>query len=101
MGEAGAVNHARIHKQAFAIVWNRIASFTRTDAVNTLLYPGGTIQGLFAPIWGRSRTLLAADSAQLAVKQFVKKHLFRWAAAHDIYLCGGWFAHSDKGQRES
>lgn len=91
MGEAGAVNHARIHKQAFAIVWNRIASFTRTD--------GGTIQGLFAPIWGRSR-MLAADGAQLAVKQFVKKHLFRWAAAHDIYLCRGWFAHSDKGQRE-
>lgn len=73
MGEARAVNHVWIHKQALAIVWSRIAPFTHIDAVNTLLCAGGPISGLFAPIWGRSRTLLAADGAELAVKQFGKK----------------------------
>lgn len=102
MGEARAVNHARIHKQALTVVWNRIASFTPTNAVNTLFYPGGTIQGLFALIWGRSRTLLAADGAQLAMKQFNKKKTKNTSSGElqpMTFTCGGWFAQSDKGQR--
>lgn len=73
MGEARAVKHAQIHKEALVIVWKETASFTRIDAVHTLLCRGGTIQGVFTLIWARSRTLLAADGAQLAVKQFVKR----------------------------